>query len=161
MRVLTALGVIVLVSASAGAQQPAQNPPTPTDKATYFSGADLTAGLSKLPSDRPSGSVRIFTFAPYNLNVEQRQPVAQGASIHETYAELFHVLEGSGTLVTGGTIPNATKNGTNLTGKTIEGGVSQKLGKGDWMIVPSGVPHQFVDVQGPLKIMSLNLPNAK
>jgi mannose-6-phosphate isomerase-like protein (cupin superfamily) len=161
MRVVIAAG-IVLMTGVAWAQQPAaQNPPTPTDKATYYSAADLAAALAKLPSDRPNGSARIFTFAPYNLNVEQRQPMAQGASIHETYAELFHVLEGSATLVTGGTIPNATKNGTNLTGKTIEGGVSQKLSKGDWMIVPSGVPHQLVDVQGPLKVMSLNLPNAK
>jgi hypothetical protein len=29
--------------------------------------------------------------------------------------ELFHVLDGSGVIVTGGTIPSATKNGTNLT----------------------------------------------
>jgi len=51
--------------------------------------------------------------------------------------------------------------GTNLQGKTIEGGTRQQLSKGDWVIVPSGVPHQFADIKGNLTIMSLYLPNVK
>lgn len=101
------------------------------------------------------------TFGPYNVNVEKRNPVAQGASAHDAVAELFHVLDGTGVMVTGGTIPNATRNGTNLQGKTIEGGTRQPLSKGDWLLVPSGVPHQFVDIKGNLTIMSLYLPHQK
>jgi hypothetical protein len=29
------------------------------------------------------------------------------------------------------------------------------------MIVPSGVAHQFVDIQGPVVVMSMYLPDAK
>jgi hypothetical protein len=46
-------------------------------------------------------------------------------------------------------------------GKTIEGGVEQKFAKGDWLMVPSGVPHQFIDIKSPITILSLHLPNAK
>lgn len=160
MRILAAAGVLALLCSSAFAQQPA-NPQVPTDKASYMSAADLAAAIAKGPTDRPNSTTRIFSLAPYNVNVETRQPVAQGASAHDATAELFHVLEGSGVMVTGGTIPNATRNGTNLQGKTIEGGTRQALNKGDWLIVPVGVPHQFVDIKGNLTIMSLHLPSVK
>jgi mannose-6-phosphate isomerase-like protein (cupin superfamily) len=158
MRIVAAAGMIVMLSSSAPAQQPV-SPQAPADRASYMAAADLAAALAKLPTDRPSSNTRVFSLGPYNVNVERRNPVAQGASAHDAVAELFHVLEGSGTIVTGGTIPNATRNGTNLQGKTIEGGTRQTLSKGDWVLVPSGVPHQFADIKGNLTIMSLYLPN--
>lgn len=155
----------VLAAGSAGpghiapayAQQ-AATPQAPSDRASYMSAADVAAALAKGKPDSRSTNVRVFSLGPYNVNVEKRNPVAQGASSHEAVAELFHVIDGAGTLVTGGTIPNATKNGTNLSGKTIEGGARQVLTKGDWALVPSGVPHEFVDIKGNLTLMSLYLP---
>jgi len=160
MKLFSLTAALVLVSASAPAQQ-AANPQAPADRASYLSVADLAAAIAKAPADRPSSNVRVFSLGPYNVNVEKRHPVAQGASAHDVVAELFHVLDGTGVIVTGGTIPNATKNGTNLQGKTIEGGARQQLNKGDWVLVPSGVPHQFADIKGNLTIMSLYLPNQK
>lgn len=138
-----------------------QTPPPATDrtKASVFSAADLAAALAKLPTDRPSASVRVFSLAPYNVNVERRLPRAQGASLHEAQAELFYVIEGSATLLTGGTLVSQTRNGTNLSGTGIEGGVRQAFGKGDFLIVPAGVAHQFVDIQAPVQLMSIYLPN--
>ena len=161
MRVLIAIGVVALLSGSAFAQQPAPPPQAPADKASYMSAAEVAAAVAKVAPDRPNTSIRVFSLAPYNVNIERRQPLAQGSSTHEAVAELFYVLEGSGTMLTGGTIPNATRNGTNLSGKTIEGGTRQLLSKGDWFVVPSGVPHQFVDITSAISIMSLHLPNAK
>ncbi|NJR42630.1 MAG: cupin domain-containing protein [Akkermansiaceae bacterium] len=46
----------------------------------------------------------------------------------------------------GGKLVGETRNGTNLSGKAIEGGTAQKFSKGDFLIVPSGVAHQFVDI---------------
>lgn len=151
--------VAVSTAQVAGAQAPA--PPAPTDrtKATRFSAEELRAALAKLPTDRPSSAVRVFSLAPYNVNVEQRQPRPQGASLHEAQAELFYVIEGSATLLTGGTIPNAARTGTNLAGQTIENGVRTPFSKGDFLIVPSGIPHQFVDIQAPVHLMSIYLPN--
>jgi mannose-6-phosphate isomerase-like protein (cupin superfamily) len=160
MRISVLVYALVLSTVSAFAQQ-AANPQAPADKASYLSAADLAAAIAKVPTDRPSSNVRVFSFGPYNVNVEKRNPVAQGASSHDAVAELFHVLDGSGVIVTGGTIPNGSQNGTNFQGKTIEGGTRQTLSKGDWLLVPSGVPHQFTDIKGNLTIMSLYLPNQK
>lgn len=151
--------LLTLAAAPASAQAPA---PAPTDrtKATVFTAEQLAAALSKVPTDRPSGSARVFTLAPYNVNVEQRQPRQQGASLHEAQAEFFYVIEGTATLLTGGTLTSPTRTGTNLAGPGIEGGVRQSFKKGDFMIVPSGVPHQFVDIKAPVHLLQLYLPNA-
>jgi mannose-6-phosphate isomerase-like protein (cupin superfamily) len=163
MRMCAAVTVLFVLSGVAQAQPPAGSQPAPTDrtKASHMSAAALNAALAKLPADRPAGSVRVFSLAPYNVNVERRQAQPQGASIHEAQAELFYVVDGSATLLTGGKLVGETRNGTNLQGKSIEGGTGQKFGKGDFMVVPSGVAHQFVDIQGPLVLMSLYLPDAK
>ena len=173
MRILATAGFVAMLSGSVFAQQPATTPPAtakpaqpapvqiPTDRASYMSAADLAAALAKVPTDRPSSNVTVFRHNGFNVNIEQRNPVTQGASAHETQAELFYILDGSAVMLSGGTIPNATKNGTNLQGKTIEGGTRHPLAKGDWLIIPSGVPHQFVDIKGNITIMSLYLPNPK
>jgi glc operon protein GlcG len=36
-----------------------------------------------------------------------------------------------------------------IRGRAIEGGTVQRLAKGDVVIVPSGVPHWFREVQAP------------
>jgi mannose-6-phosphate isomerase-like protein (cupin superfamily) len=163
MRLFAAVTVLFILSSLAEAQQPAASQPAPTDrtKGSHMSAAALNAALAKLPADRPAGSVRVFSLAPYNVNVERRLPQAQGASVHEAQAELFYVVDGSATLLTGGKLVGETRNGTNLQGKSIDGGSAQKFGKGDFLIVPSGVAHQFVDIQSPVVLMSIYLPDAK
>ena len=160
MRVLLSATFMVFCGAASFAQAPA---PTPTDraKATHFTAADLQSALAKLPADRPAASVRVFSLDPYNVAVEQRQPRAQGASLHEAQAELFYVIEGSATMVTGGTIADGKRNGTNIQGTTIEGGTRLVFNKGDFIMVPSGVPHQFVDITSPVRVMSMYLQNTK
>jgi mannose-6-phosphate isomerase-like protein (cupin superfamily) len=160
MRVLLTAILLVFHSTASFAQAPA---PAPTDraKATHFTAADLQAALAKLPSDRPSGSVRVFSLDPYNVGVEQRQPRPQGASLHEAQAELFYVIDGSATMITGGTIADGKRSGTNIQGTAIEGGTRIVFNKGDFIMVPSGVPHQFVDITAPVRVMSMYLPNPK
>jgi mannose-6-phosphate isomerase-like protein (cupin superfamily) len=160
MAKLTGLAVLLLLL-SLSAAVSAQTTPAPTDrtKATVFSSTQLAAALAKLPSDRPSASVRVFSLAPYNVNVERRLPLPQGASLHEAQAELFYVVDGSATLLTGGTLVSPTRTGSNLAGTGIEGGVRQTFSKGDFLLVPSGIPHQFVDIKAPVQLMSIYLPN--
>ena len=158
LRTLAAATLILASAAGAAAQAPTP-PPTDRTKATHFSAADLQAALAKLPTDRPASSVRVFSLSPYNVNVERRMPQAQGASLHEAQAELFYVIDGTATMLTGGKMVDPTRNGTNLAAKAIDGGVRQVLNKGDFFIVPSGVPHQFVDLTGPVQVMAIYLPN--
>lgn len=161
--IATACATALLVAFAVTPQAQAPAPPAPTDRtrATHFTAADLQAGLARLPDGRPSSAVRVFSLAPYNVNVERRLPQPQGASLHEAQAELFYVIEGSGTMLTGGTLIDPTRNGTNLSGKGIEGGTRHPFNKGDFLMVPSGVAHQFVDLTVPVHVMSMYLPNEK
>lgn len=158
----SAVALAALVTLVAHTPAAAQTPaPAPTDRttATVFKAADLAAALTRLPADRPSSAVRIFTLAPYNVNVERRLPKPQGASLHDAQAELFYVIDGAATLLTGGTLVAPTRTGPNVAGSGIEGGVRQAFAKGDFLIVPSGLAHQFVDITAPVQLMSVYLPN--
>lgn len=158
MKTVAAVLLAATMSTIAAAQAPAP-PPTDRTKATHFTAADLQAALAKLPGDRPASSVRVFSLAPYNVSVERRLAQPQGASLHEAQAELFYVIEGSATMLTGGTLIAPKRNGSNVQGTGIEGGTRNVFNKGDFLIVPSGVPHQFVDITSPVQVMSMYLPN--
>ena len=169
MRLFSTTGVFLLMATAAWAQQPAagrggqpQQPPTDATKATLITDAQVHAGIAKLGNDRPNSPFRVFQLAgekPYTVNIEHRTAQPQGAAIHETEAELFYVVDGSATMVTGGKLVGETRNGTNLAGKSIEGGTSMKLNKGDWLMVPEGVPHWFSQIDGgSINIMSFHLP---
>ncbi len=157
MKRFAAMTAAALFAAPASAQQ------VVTPEATtgvYMSAADVSAAVAKLPKN-PLGSVPVFKIGPYNVNVEHRlgSPAeAQAGSIHDKDAELFLMLDGTATLVTGGKLVDAVHMGDNWRGKGIEGGKSQKMSKGDFMLVPAGVPHWFTDINGQITEFSLHLP---
>jgi mannose-6-phosphate isomerase-like protein (cupin superfamily) len=159
MKIFTAAALFVLISGLAFAQDRGGRggtPPAPTDttNATQITAAEITAGLAKLGFDRPNSTVRVFSIAPYAANIEHRTNQPQNASVHPDEAELFYVVDGSGTMVTGGKL--AADN------KSVEGGTPHKLNKGDFLIVPKGVPHWFSQIDGQaLNIMSFHLPMPK
>ncbi len=67
------------------------------------------------------------------------------AELHQNFADLFYVLEGRATLVTGGTVTGAETIGPGeLRGVSIEGGARQELRPGDVAHVPAGLPHQML-----------------
>jgi mannose-6-phosphate isomerase-like protein (cupin superfamily) len=67
------------------------------------------------------------------------------AELHENFADLFYVLDGRATLVTGGTVIGAEKVGPGeIRGVSIEGGSRLELRAGDMAHVPAGVPHQML-----------------
>jgi len=64
---------------------------------------------------------------------------------------VIYVVDGSATLVTGGTVPDAKPIGPNeIRGSKVESGEEHHIGKGDAIIIPNGVPHQFTAVTGEL-----------
>ena len=159
---MIALALVAVLSLSIWAQQPAgqrQNQAPPPLQGGVVTAADLAAIVAQQPKDR-TGNRTFLQLAPYNVNMEHRVNMPQNASIHDKEAELFYVVDGGGTIVTGGKLTNPTKNGDNSTGSGIEGGTAKKLGKGDFVLVPEGTPHWFSTIDGTLTLMSLHLPRA-
>ncbi len=72
------------------------------------------------------------------------------AEIHTLDTDIVYVLEGTATLVTGGTaVEPKTIAPNELRGKYIEGGETRKLVPGDVVIIPDNVPHWFKEVSAP------------
>src|SRR5207237_7942824 len=100
--------------------------------------------------------------ARYTANLEYRVAgVNAPASVHEREAEMFYVVEGSGTLVTGGTLREEKRtNAENLSGSGIDGGASRRVAKGDWVMVPEKRPHGFTQAEGASGQMPSHVPEA-
>jgi uncharacterized cupin superfamily protein len=82
---------------------------------------------------------------------------APGGIEHSQITEIYHVIEGNATLVTGGTMENLTEvppdspvvavlNGPRTRGGPIQNGVSRKIGPGDVVIIPPNTPHWFSEI---------------
>jgi glc operon protein GlcG len=80
-----------------------------------------------------------------------RREAAGMAEVHTRDTDIVYVLDGSATLVTGGTVVDgATTAMDEIRGAAISGGETRQLAKGDVVVVPNGVPHWFKQVNGPL-----------
>jgi quercetin dioxygenase-like cupin family protein len=107
----------------------------------------------------PSLSRPIITAGPYALNLEHRTGKAP-ASVHPVEAEVIVVLDGAGTVTTGGVLVNSTAGANgNLSGTDIANGAPQRVVKGDMLVVPQGTAHMMVpDPAGTLVLATLHLP---
>ena len=142
------------------------NRPPDVDK-LYTSTADIQAMIAKAKMDAKPGQAivngRILRLGggtfQYSANLEYR-PMTAPAAVHVHEAEVFYVIDGSCTFVSGGklTEPKQT-NPENLSGTGIEGGTTTTLSKGDFMVVPENTPHQVTAVLGgPVVFMTLHVP---
>jgi mannose-6-phosphate isomerase-like protein (cupin superfamily) len=155
---LTALAITVVTAAAVAQQKGAPQGPI-----TYKSAADVAAMITKAKGQNDAKaqatiSQRILQLAPYNVNLEYRGSVGP-ASIHLKEAEMFYVIDGSATLITGGKLVNQTQtNADNLSGTAIEGGTPQAVAKGDFIIVPENTGHWFSEIKSTLVLMSFHVP---
>ncbi len=81
--------------------------------------------------------------------------------VHSRDTDIIYMLEGTATLVTGGTV---------IDGKTIEpeeirarestGGETRTVTKGDVIVIPHGTPHWFKEVNGPINYYVVKVRSA-
>ena len=73
------------------------------------------------------------------------------AELHTLDTDIFYVLSGSATIVTGGKILGAKDTGPGeVRGDAIEGGETRTVRQGDVVVIPAGTPHWFREVKGPV-----------
>jgi mannose-6-phosphate isomerase-like protein (cupin superfamily) len=117
------------------------------DKALVIPNADIKAhATAMIPQARPTGSAGDFIARYGNLGVEISVRTANGVGeLHNNFDDLMIVKEGTATLVTGGSLvdPKPGVDGE-VRGTSVAGGESKKIGPGDVVIVPAGVPHQIL-----------------
>ncbi|HZA99127.1 MAG TPA: cupin domain-containing protein [Gemmatimonadales bacterium] len=85
----------------------------------------------------------------YKIHASRREGPGM-AEIHTRDTDIAYVLEGSATLVTGGTAVGLKSIGPEeLRGSGITGGETRQLKVGDVVVIPNGVPHWFKNVKAP------------
>src|ERR1700730_4241730 len=115
------------------ASMPAPQGTQPTMK-TFASTADVEALIQKAKTERNPDQALFnqvtVALPPYRFMVEYRG-IPAPVSLHVREAELFIIVRGTATLVTGGTIVGEDLKNGNATGTSIEGGTSQDVKPGD------------------------------
>src|ERR1051325_4315107 len=153
IRIVAAIGLVGLLALVVRGQRGGRSAGAP-----MITASEVSAMEAKQPKDKNSLGQAMLKLGPYSVNMEHRV-MGQAAAIHEKEAELFYVIDGSGTIVTGGKLVDEKRtNEANLTGTSVQGGVSKKISKGDWILVPENVPHQIPNVDHQITVLSLHLP---
>ena len=127
------LTIGVLLSACLAVAQ--ESGPAP---ATDVAGLDIQNVLSQLPKDKITDEkIRVVDVGGYRVGVfavfrpKSGEP-RERPGVHDTrVTEIYYILEGGGTLVTGGKV----------VANRIEGGVTRHVTKGDLVIIPGRLPH--------------------
>ncbi|HTT33181.1 MAG TPA: cupin domain-containing protein [Methylomirabilota bacterium] len=167
---LSLLAAIFVLSIAGKFRAQAQNTPPvalhlPRGTATDVSSAEIQALVQKTTADRISDqAIRVVSInGEYNVGVgvvhraKTSGPQAGGGIEHSQITEIYHVIEGNATLVTGGSMDNLAEfpadhpvvtvlNGPSTRGGPIQNGVSRKIGPGDVVIIPPNTPHWFSEI---------------
>lgn len=154
----TALFLLVPGLGAAQQSPPPDTPPVATD----VTAAAIRGFLDALPrdavSDRPirvvdvTGDYRVGVYGVF-----RPQGVTGDANLHRVdTTEIYYMLSGTATLVTGGTMvdpyqPSPTS--TSLRAPRIEGGVSRRVGPGDVVIIPGHTPHWWSSLDSDIEYL--------
>jgi hypothetical protein len=151
LRPVVNTGFMVMAASIAAAQAP---PP-----AVDVTAAEVKAFLNKLPRDRsdlPIGGYKVGVYGVFR----PKASVQDAIRLDTTVTEIHYMLEGSATLVTGGTLVDERSSGTspntkmpNFRGSRIEGGVSRRVVPGDVIIIPGRVPHWWSRLDGDIQYL--------
>ena len=121
--------------------------------ASYMSAAEIGRGLATaVAADAAAGAA--VTVSP-GIAVRRRSGGGepQYAIVHPFSTEIYYVIEGGGTLVTGGALVMPLAPSTDpdvVRSKAIKDGVTRTVAKGDVIVVPPGTPHWFSAIDGTI-----------
>ena len=120
--------------------------------AIYMPGADIIAELDRAAASSASAGGWSVSISP-GISVRRRSSsVDQYAVVHPLSVEIYRILEGSGTLVTGGLLELPLEEGNNpnlfRTAHGIKGGLARQVSEGDILVLQPGTPHWFSSIDG-------------
>ena len=149
-------GVWLLAAATSVAAQAPKTTP-----ATHVTRDQIQDFIAHMDPDRIADSViRAVDVGGYRVGVfavVRPKNSPQDAIYHDTnMTEILYILEGSATLITGGSIPDArppARPGGNYTGTRIDGGASRHVVPGDVIITPGRTPHLWANIESDMRYL--------
>lgn len=142
--------------------------------ATYVSNGEIEAYLRRVPanlmvSDQQIraidvGKSHVDIGVVYRGKLTSHSPVAE----HDQVSEVYHVLDGAATLVTGPDITDLKRrpaddravrllNGPGGNGAAIRNGATYELKPGDVVIIPAGTGHWFTRIDDHIRYLMVRI----
>jgi mannose-6-phosphate isomerase-like protein (cupin superfamily) len=162
MRAITLYGFAAVLMLLQGS---ARMPPT---AAVDVAAADIRAVIKQAPADGVMDQqIRVADMGKYNVAVgvlHRSAKARQTAISHAQVTEVYYIIDGSGTFVTGGTMVQPTPSpadgtvvkilvGPSTNGTSITNGQSRKVSPGDVIIVPPGIAHWFSAMESDMNYL--------
>jgi mannose-6-phosphate isomerase-like protein (cupin superfamily) len=149
MRMFIAAGLAVALGGGALLAQEA-----PAKPATVMGAAQIQSELERLGAVSKTGAA--VTVSP-GISVRRRSDSnePQYAIIHPLSVEIYQILKGTATLVTGGTLtlPLSDSAPDLVRSTSIANGKVQRVSEGDVVVMPPGTPHWFSAIDGTITYM--------
>ncbi len=169
------IGSALLVTAGA---MYAQNVPTATCKgcpASYISNDELQAYLKRaIARNQIDQQVRSVDVGKSGVAIEMvhrtrlDKPQANSVAEHDHVSEVYHVISGAATLVTGPDLVDAQRrpatnenvrllNGPGSNAASIRNGVTHQLKAGDAIVIPGGTGHWFTKIDDHISYIMIRI----
>lgn len=139
------VALFAVIALALAGQTPAPAP------AIYKTAAELTSALQQSGQTGGMLTSAVSNTDDHRINLVKRTTPG-GAVAHPEGSEVHHIVEGTGTLVTGGTLVRSTGAGTTA---TIQGGEARRVSAGDVIFIPAGTPHWYRDIDGAIAYLEV------
>jgi mannose-6-phosphate isomerase-like protein (cupin superfamily) len=167
------LGLLVITPALAQATDP--QPSCNMCQGTYIPAEEIQAYSKKAVAERRvDQQVRDIDIGKVHiaLGVEHRgkldKPGAHAVAEHDLVSEVYHIIDGSATLVTGPDVEGMKRrpatnenvrllNGPGSNGTSIRNGATYQLKAGDVIVIPAGVGHWFTKIDDHIRYLMVRI----
>ena len=148
---------VLLVAPVAFAQTPAPAPAPAAVVSAETVDATLRASIANNTLDKKMNETPVKG-GIVRIGIVHRTKPEPRALLHNQLTEIYQIIQGSGTLFTGGTPqePTPVSDPPNLGPTpsfyvTQAGGTTQKVKAHDIVVIPAGLPHRFSELDGPIE----------
>ena len=123
-----------------------------TMKSDHWSTAELLERAKQLRAKAAQGdgsASETLEKYPHHYTMLAFRERSGGGELHQNFADVFFILDGHATVVTGGKLAEQKTSGSGeMRGKSVEGGSRQEVKAGDVVHIPAGMPHQTLVPDG-------------
>ena len=156
----------------------AQGDPRPTCRmcpSTYIPNSEVQAYVQRAIANRiVDQQVRAVDIGKTNVAIgvvhrgRLAGPAPDSVAEHDQVSEVYHVIDGSGTLVTGPELVGAKRrpadneavrmlNGPGSNAASIRNGATHELKAGDVMVIPAGTGHWFTKIDDHITYLMIRI----